>query len=134
MTGTLDPISSERITTQTSDLESSPPVDNSAHSDSIPETATTITTPSTSDPVDTGNTTSIDSITPIPSERPALNPQIKSMIDYCTTKFEDVIYILDPCSIDTTISLSEGDKSFEYKIVPTDSDASYSFSVYGYGE
>ena len=65
----------------------------------------------------------------------ASSPPVQgSGIDYCKTVSEWVTYTLSPCSIDTTMSLSEWDTSFEYKIIPSDSDKSYILSVYGYGE
>jgi S1-C subfamily serine protease len=57
-----------------------------------------------------------------------------SNINYCETKLNGITYTLNPCSIDETMVISEGDTSFEYSIVPSDKSASYSYSVYGYGE
>ena len=74
-----------------------------------------------------------DTLTPIPSSTPTATPKTKS-IDYCEVKFDWVTYRLDPCSIDETMSLSEWDKSFEYKIIPSNTNSSYAFSVYWYGE
>ncbi len=73
-------------------------------------------------------------ITPIPENIPIARAQVNRTIDYCKVTFEGVEYLLDPCSINETMYLSDWDKSFQYSIVPSDTNTDYSYAVYGYGE
>ncbi len=52
----------------------------------------------------------------------------------CTTQIEWIIYKLEPCGIDTQMVNGEWNQNFSFTIIPSKEDASYSFSVYWYGE
>lgn len=53
--------------------------------------------------------------------------------DKCSIKINNVTYTLNPCSIDTFMNDTLGNKNFSTTIISSDGSSSYGFSVKGYG-